>query len=92
MLSFPVLLLQKSSLAPTTCPAIQFNSNTDYLEPVSDFPRNLDRGHLSGGPVVKSLPWDAGDSSLILGQGTKTPHAEGQLDLHATTSEPACHN
>ena len=29
----------------------------------------------SGGPVVKNIPCDAGDSGLIPGQGTKTPSA-----------------
>ena len=28
-----------------------------------------------GGPVVKNLPSNAGDSGWILGQGTKIPHA-----------------
>ena len=28
-----------------------------------------------GGPVVKNLPSNAGDTSLIPGQGTKIPHA-----------------
>ena len=40
-----------------------------------------------GGPVIKNLPSDAGDMGLIPGQGTKIPHAAGQLSLHATTTE-----
>ena len=32
-----------------------------------------------GGPVVKNLPSNAGDAGLIPGQGTKIPHAAGQL-------------
>ena len=51
-----------------------------------------------GGPVVKNLPYNAGDVGLIPCQGTKLPHATGQLSLHATTTElahlnrePACH-
>ena len=35
----------------------------------------------SGGPVVKSLPWKAGDLGSIPGWGTKIPHAAGQLNL-----------
>ena len=37
--------------------------------PYRDFP----------GPVVKNLPSNAGDMGLILGWGTKIPHAVGQL-------------
>ena len=43
-----------------------------------------------GGPVVKNPPYNAGDVGLIPGQGTKTPHAVGQLSLHATTTELVC--
>jgi len=45
-----------------------------------------------GGPLVKNLPSNAGDMGLIPGRGTKIPHAMRQLSLHATTTEPACHN
>ena len=38
-------------------------------------------GDFPGGPVVKNLPCNAGDLSLIPGRGTKTPHAAGQLSL-----------
>ena len=41
-----------------------------------------------GGPVVKKLPSSAGDTGLIPGQGTKIPHAVGQLlSPKATTRE-----
>ena len=37
-------------------------------------------------PVVKNLPSNAGNMSLIPGQGTKISHATGQLEsLSATT-------
>ena len=36
-------------------------------------------GDFPSGPVVKSPPPSAGDSGLIPGQGTKIPHATGQL-------------
>ena len=42
------------------------------------------------GPVVKNLPCNAGDVSSIPGQGTKTPHAPGQLSLSTTTRESVC--
>ena len=42
-----------------------------------------------GGPVVKNLPSNAGDAGSIHGQGTKIPHAAGQLSPHTTTTEPA---
>ena len=41
-----------------------------------------------GGPVVKNLPSNAGDTGLIPGRGTKIPHAMGQLSPHTTTTEP----
>ena len=34
-----------------------------------------------GGPVVKSLPSNEGDTGLIPGWGTKIPYAKGQLSL-----------
>ena len=33
-------------------------------------------------------PTNAEDTGSILGSGTKTPHAKGQLSLWATTTEP----
>ena len=45
---------------------------------VRDFP---------GGPVVKHLPYNAGDAGSIPGQGTRIPHAAGQLSPRATTTE-----
>ena len=43
-------------------------SNTLVKEWVRDFP---------GGPVIKTLPSNSGDASLIPGWGTKIPHATG---------------
>ena len=40
------------------------------------------------GPVVKNPPSNAGDVGSIPGQGTKIPHASGQLSPRATTREP----
>ena len=37
--------------------------------------------------MVKNPPANAGDTGSILGVG-KIPHAEGQLSLCATTTEP----
>ena len=39
--------------------------------------------------MVKNPSSNAGDAGLIPGQGTKIPHAAGQLSLRATTIEPA---
>ena len=41
----------------------------------------------TGGPVVKNLPSHAGDKGSVLGQGTKTPHATGQLSPHSATRQ-----
>ena len=49
-------------------------------------------GNFSGGPEVKSSPSNAGDVGSIPGQGTKIPHATGQLSLHVTTREFVHHN
>ena len=38
--------------------------------------------------MVKNLPSNAGDVGSIPGQGTKIPHATGQLSPCATTTEP----
>ena len=39
--------------------------------------------------MVKNPPSNAGDAGLIPGEGTKIPHAAGQLRVRATTTEPA---
>ena len=49
-------------------------------------------GDFPGGAVVKNLPSNAGDMGSIPGWGTKIPHATGQLNPRATTTEPANHN
>ena len=38
-------------------------------------------GDFPGGPVVKNPPANVRDEGLIPGQGTKIPHAMGQLSL-----------
>ena len=53
-----------------------------------------------GGPVVKTLPCNAGDVGLIPGRGTKIAHALGHLSPQATameeptghSEEPMCRN
>ena len=42
-----------------------------------------------GGPVVKNLSCNAGDSGSIPGRGTEVLHARGQLSPHTATTEPA---
>ena len=37
--------------------------------------------------MAKNPPYNAGDVGLIPGQGTKIPHAMGQLSLHDITAE-----
>lgn len=41
-----------------------------------------------GGPVVKNLSCNAGDTGWIPGWGTRTPHTVEQLNVHATDTEP----
>ena len=49
----------------------------------------MDQRDLSGGPVVKNPPSNAGDLGSIPGRGTKIPHAAGQLSPCNATTEPA---
>ena len=42
-----------------------------------------------GGPVVKNPPYSAEDVGSNPSQGTKIPHATGQLNPRPTTTEPA---
>ena len=42
--------------------------------------------------MVENPPSNVGDMGLIPGQGTKIPHAVGQLSPCAATTEPADHN
>ena len=44
----------------------------------------------SGGPVIRSLPCNAGDMSSIPGQGTKIPYAKEQLSPLTATRETMC--
>ena len=45
--------------------------------------------YFAGGIVVKNPPLNAGDMALVLGWGTRSPHAMGRLTPHATvTNEP----
>ena len=45
-----------------------------------------------GGPVVKKLPANAGDTSLIPGPGRSYRTTEEQLSPRATTTEPMLGN
>ena len=42
--------------------------------------------------MVKNPSWNAGDSGLIPGRGTKISCASEQLSPHTTTGESVCHN
>ena len=42
-----------------------------------------------GGPIFTNLSSNAEDMGLIPSQGTKIPHALGQLSPFTTTTEPA---
>ena len=57
--------------------------NNECQKHGSDFP---------GGPVVKNLPANAGETCLIPGQEAKIPHASGQLSPLATAAESTSHN
>ena len=42
--------------------------------------------------MVKNPPSNAGDAGTIPGQGTKIPHAAGQISPHTATTEHMSHN
>ena len=48
----------------------------------------LQQRDFPGGPVVKNPPCNAGDMSLIPGEGTKILHAAEKLSSLAATTEP----
>ena len=54
--------------------------------------KKLDSRDFPGGPVVKNLPCNAGNTGSIPSQGTKTSHGREQLSPQATTTEPIYHN
>ena len=48
-------------------------------------------GEFPGSPAVKTLPSKAGHFSLVPGQGTRIPHATGQLSpCPVTKMQPSC--
>ena len=51
--------------------------------------QKLGNGDFPSFPVVKNLPYNAGDAGLIPGWGTKIPHAMWQLSPRTTTTELA---
>ena len=64
--------------------SLQFFKNKMFWEfPGSPVVKTQCFRDLPGGPVVKNPPYNAGDTGLIPGQGTKIPHAAGQLSLCA---------
>ena len=49
---------------------------------------NVSSQDFPGGPAVKNSLCNTGDMGLISGQGTKIPHAVGQLSSCASTMKP----
>ena len=60
-------------------------SNTQELQESSSLHSKARGRHFPGGAVLKNLPCNAEDKSLIPGRGTKIPHAVGQLIDPTTT-------
>ena len=46
-----------------------------YTLNIHNFNLKFKNWDFPGGPVVKNLPYNAGDTGSIPGQGTKFPHA-----------------
>ena len=55
------------------------NNGFAYLETDKSYQECYRLRDLADGPVVKNLPSNLGDAGSIPGQGTKIPHAAGQL-------------
>ena len=55
---------------------------------IQDGEEKMQEKDFPGGPVVKNLPANTGDTGLILIRG-KDPHVTEQLSLCATTTQPA---
>ena len=66
---------------------LKFTYNCKVLQIVKTILKKK-MGTVSGGPVVKNPPSNAGDTSLIPDLRTKIPQATGQLSPHVITAEP----
>ena len=55
------------------------NRRRDRATKKKKVPLEKKKRDFPGGPVVKNPPYNAGDTGSIPGQGTKIPHATGQL-------------
>ena len=70
---------------------IQLNiKQTQKPKPKNHLIKNGQKREFPGSPVVKNLPSNAGDVGLIPGEGTKVPHAMGQLSPCTTPTELVC--
>ena len=64
-------------------------TNPSSSSPHWTSPSNKNSRDFPGGPVVNSLPCNAGNTGSIPGRETKVPHTEGLLSPCSTTGE-AC--
>ena len=74
------------------CPSPQWRHQKLHLASASQFDGNTWSRTSLVIQVAKNPPSDAGDSGSIPGQGTKIPHAAGQLSPCAATTEHVCRN
>ena len=56
-----------------------------FLKTVQDFPGDPVVENQPSKEIIKNLPSNAGDMGLIADQGTKIPHASGQLSPPTST-------
>ena len=63
--------------------------NKTFAEGLNDKKESCEteRRDFPGGAMVRNLPANAGDMGSIPGQGTKTPHASGQLNPRTAATE-----
>ena len=70
---------------------VEDEEDTELFSPPQTHQEYIYRDCVDGLGVKNPAP-SVGDSGLILGQGTKTPHAAEQLSPHTPTRDPACYN
>ena len=87
--SLPTSSMELCLLGKLVTHRMEASNRNLYIQNIKSFNVGLHRD-FPGSPVVKNPPSNAGDAGLIPGQGTKIPHAAGQLSPLAATTEPTC--
>ena len=88
-----IFLTQGSNLGLLHCRQILYHlNNQESPHSCRETCKERRQKDFPGGPVVKNLPSNAGDTGLIPGQEAKVLHASGQLSPCTPTAELTCHS